>query len=218
MPKEINERTIRTLPEAFYDIIAYIIPSVYLVVGIVFSLKWSYKETFLNKLILERDWVKDLFLGFFILGGLYIVGLTVTTMSFFIIFKPLYPLFGYRKYQSDSNSNITLNDSKKMIPKNNYSKKLQKAFDQFDKEYMEIKILHTEVSHEITKRYARWVSIRNIAFLSLVLAIINIFMKNNFNFILFIVVFIITFIDSCVRRIWIEQNINDILSIKKIDN
>ncbi|PLX02762.1 MAG: hypothetical protein C0595_09560 [Marinilabiliales bacterium] len=160
------------LPEGFYDLMVYIISSLILVLGYLYI---SNNMELINKLNNNSTWVFELLMMLFILGGLYTIGILITTFSKWIFFKPCELLLSNRLK----------------------NKKLD--FTYWEKELIKIKSKSIHLNNEITKRYARFVMLRNLAFSSLVLSIIEL-QFGHYNF-LFLIIFSISLIAYILRLI-----------------
>ena len=90
MSKEMKniEKITSPLPEAFYDVLAYIVSSTFFFIGTIYSI--GFIDQNLTKITLPQfSWVWDLLIGFIIFGSLYCIGLILTTYSYYVIQKPI---------------------------------------------------------------------------------------------------------------------------------
>lgn len=181
------ENLSKVLPEGFYDAIAYIISSVYFLIGYLYSTDRLIGFKLPN---LQTSWVIDLMLVFLIIGGLYVAGTIITTFSYWVIFKPYKWIL------------IKINRSKYDV-----------SFGYWGTKNLEWRIIFPGIIPELTKRYARLIMVRNVAFVSLIMTIYQFFL-DNYNFI-FLWIFIITLITFLIRAVWLEENY--IALGKKID-
>ena len=76
------------LPESFYDLLAYIIPSTYFILGIFILIKPQYLEKIL-KISTSGSIIIDLLATLVLVGGIYFIGQVTTTLSYYTIAIPL---------------------------------------------------------------------------------------------------------------------------------
>jgi len=192
------EKSFNILPEAFYDVLAYIIPSAYLVVGILLGCDSLNKNKILNNAS-TTSWVIELFVGIIILGGLYCIGTIITSFSFYLIQKPISKFLFAIKRKSRDERGID-----------------KYTFDLFGDEIIKLRIQHPSISTEITKRYARLNLLRNIAFSSLFLLLLNLLgIVGLINFSSKMIVWILLILLASVagagiRSVWLRTNLDRI--------
>ena len=131
--KEV-EKYFGFLPEAFYDILTFLIPSAYLVIGVTICFPMENNDIWTLPIL--NTWVWSLFGAFFVFGGLYTIGLVLTTFSYYVIFAPIMVMRGEKlKYK-------------------------------LDKTYLKTKVHKESISIEFSKRYVRLLLLRNVSFSS----------------------------------------------------
>ena len=172
------ENLSKIVPEGFYDIIGYVISAVYLIVGYLYA-----TENLMDFKLptLETSWVIDITLVFIIIGGLYVIGTIITTFSYWTLLKPY-------KW-----SLIKIKPSK-----------YKDSFGYWGTKNLEWRIKYSSLIPEMTKRYARLIMTRNIAFVSLILLVLELF-TDKYEFV-FLIIFIISLLTFCIRAVWLEEN------------
>jgi len=197
----LNPNTkLATLPEMFYDLLAYTTPSAIFLsfLAIINNVDISSIIRPLNEL---DSFIFETLSAFLIFGALYFIGQICTTVSYYIIANP------------------SIRISKKIDGHNN-------ANDIFIKSVFKIKIsAPPDVGAKIMKRYARWVLSRNMVVFSGILFVNSIVKSNNSFILLTGLIFVLSAWDSwgrlhavsdeskAVCKIINEQNANQ--SIKR---
>lgn len=175
------------LPEAFYDALAYVIPAslLFLALNRLFHLK-QFLEGFID---FEKDSiVAEVIIGLIVLGILYLVGQFMTSISYFAIALPVVRM--QKKLFSDSSANhfSIMNSWFEVRAKNN-----------------------TGITSEISKRLGRWVMSRNVTFLSFILSIICLLVRDFHMLIISVACFILAIIDFWIRTLWLQDSFNIVL-------
>ncbi|MCF8381962.1 MAG: hypothetical protein K9H49_20510 [Bacteroidales bacterium] len=188
--KELKlENLSKILPEGFYDIIGYVISSVYLLIGYLYSIDKLEDFEFLKN---GKSWVIDLLLVFIVIGGLYLIGTIITFFSSWVFLKT------YKWALTRLNPNN------------------KKLFGYWNKKSLVWRIKYSQLIPEMTKRYARLIMIRNIAFVSLILSIYDL-STVNYNYV-FLIILVITLITYYFMEIEFGQNYKELKrELKKIE-
>lgn len=188
MGKDETKEIINLIPESFYDVLAYIVPGAYLFVdsNIVFNLIskteiYSFTST-------NISWIIILFSSLIILGGLYYIGIILTTFSYYLIQVPCSILLEKRLNKNRS----------------------EFQFDLFEKVPLKLKNLSSPVGTELIKRYARLNLVRNICMVGFVSSILLIFKWDTNHFIISTSVTIISLLSFLIRSKWLRNNIDKV--------
>ena len=177
------------IPELFYDIIAYLIPPIYLMLGIGLTLGW-FEGYDLKESLLNENVVVDLFIIFILIGILYLIGQLLTTLSSFVVWEfPRWVLNRLRRDKADSNAVETID---------------------WYEGYRIMEIKRPKLANLITKRYARWVTSRNIVLATLILLVMNLILGNSYSVLWFGLLIVFSF-DATVRKIWLNKYINQLV-------
>jgi hypothetical protein len=181
------------VPEFFYDLLAYVIPAVYLTVGLVFISRIYILFSQFEFLLLDNI-IIDVVLAIIGFGGLYFIGQILTTFSSFIVWK--FPIWIYNKIFTN-----------KAVP---ISPNWYDGYRKFELEKPYIASL-------ITKRYSRWVSSRNMVLANIILLVLNLVYREKYVIIILVLI-LIFLIDSVVRKKWLNTYISKLASIDNIEN
>ena len=177
------------IPELFYDIIAYLIPPIYLMLGIGLTLGW-FEGYDLKESLLNENVVVDLFIIFILIGILYLIGQLLTTLSSFVVWEfPRWVLNRLRRDKADSNAVETID---------------------WYEGYRIMEIKRPKLANLITKRYARWVTSRNIVLATLILLVMNLILGKSYSLLWFGLLIVFSF-DTTVRKIWLNKYINQLV-------
>ena len=101
------------LPDAFYDIFAYLIPSGFLLIGIVTSLPVDTISIPSDSIFNSIVW--SLLLAFLCIGGLYTIGLILTNFSYYVILLPILTMLGIKIKSKFDRSYLKAKASNAMI-------------------------------------------------------------------------------------------------------
>jgi hypothetical protein len=182
MYKENIEKSLESLPEAFYDVLTYIIPSSYLAVCILLHFS-AFNSDIANLVTITKSWVFELLLGFLILGGLYFIGALITSFSYYLIHIPI--VWFLRRINKNENDFYLI----------------------FGTEIFKLRIEHPLLATDLTKRYARLNLTQNIVFSNFLLILLEVFSPHNSGGIwLYYVVIIFSLISSFIRIRWLNEN------------
>ena len=118
------------LPEAFYDVISYIIASSYFLFGILltFDFFYSFAEHSIALFSLDLTWVFELFIVLSLMSVLYVIGIILTTFSYWLILIPTKRLFNlfnrFNLLTKGNNIDIAKFGTENLYIKAHYSKLL----------------------------------------------------------------------------------------------
>jgi len=177
------------LPTGFYDLLAYIIPASFLLFGIAIIFPEVLAVPSKLYKLSTNSLVHDVFSSFLAFGFLYTIGSILTSFSYILFQILITKIF----------DGVSL-----------------KCFG-FERDFGNqlLAVLPLEQkSNEITKRYARLNLIRNVALSSLILMIVSFFSSECLITITFLIIFLISLVNTALRTIWLLQNIDKV----KIDN
>lgn len=176
--KEVAE----LIPEGFYDIFAYIIPSAVLVGSI------DYLNSSINLInsleSIKSSWVFELLAILLIIGVLYCIGMVITTLSYCTVQRLIYymiKLFKVKSIKLENRKGLDFGDLTLDMRKNN-----------------PIQV------PEMIKRLARVNLSRNLFFVFLILTPYSINKSGTLFFICFTLIFLFT---SYKRVIWYREDI-----------
>ena len=178
----------KVLPESFYDLLAYIIPFSYFIGSLIYLIEGEIPLSKINSFTPDSVFFQAL-LSLIGLGLMYVGGQVATSLSFFIISRPVsWILHKLKKLSSNKFSIIEF--------------------------WFEIRTQNTpSVQAEIAKRIGRWVMTRNIAFLSLILIFYSGFAAGCSFIFVFISIFIVSLIDFSIRTVWLERSFKETLAL-----
>ena len=187
MPDKRSGSIHELLPESFYDLLAYVVPSALFVVAILGSLEPEKVKTWIAHCTLDST-VYEILIGFFIFGALYLSGQVATSFSYFVVALPVrWVLRLFMPSFKDRN------------------------FGLLERWFAVRKTCVPGVRSEMSKRLARWVMSRNVVFFGLVLIP---FSAVNADTVLLLVSLFCTGIflfDFAVRTTWVEQSFDVVL-------
>ena len=191
MTDQATEKALQILPDSYYDLLAYIVPSAYLILSYFYC--FNFGNTNVALLFdMNGSWVFELFFGFVVLGGLYAFGIILTTISSRLIIRPT--RYAIEKFSPG--------DLEKLNPSKNVN-----YFDGMDSHSLKIKLLIPEISPEITKRYARLTMIRNISLSSIMLFALSCIALDLKNTVFFLVASALSLFSYYMRYKWMCFNI-----------
>lgn len=165
-------------PEAFYDIIAYMAPGFLLISGIVYhtdsisvlvtegkTANSEFQSYLLS--LLDAQWIVLIFFGLLFLGILYSIGLILSTLSIplvrdiILLIVPLLKKIAIRYYKFRGKSKDI-----KIVKKQE-----MKNLVRFGYLMLEVRIRETGyIALTMVKRYARFILVRNVTLVSLILS------------------------------------------------
>ena len=182
-----------SLPEMFYDLLAYTTPSAIFLSFLV--LINEINITPILKPLKELDsFIFETLVAFLMFGALYFIGQICTTVSYYWVANPSIKLS--KRLKNHSNAN-----------------------DIFISSVLKIKITASpEVGAEIMKRYARWVLSRNMVIFSGILLLNSIIKSCPLYIYIMVTVFILSIWDSWGRLHAVSketQEVNEIISNSK---
>lgn len=186
MGKDEAKEIANLIPESFYDILVYIIPGAYLIIdiNIIFEIFSSTEiVSFASK---DISWIILLIISLMLFGGMYYIGIILTTFSYYIIQVPCSRIL--EKITSQNRSRF--------------------QFDLFEEVPLKLKDKSSPVGAELIKRYARLNLNRNICLVSIISTLLLICNPDLQHLIISLSIFIISSISFIVRSKWLRGNID----------
>jgi len=182
-------------PEFFYDLLAYVIPSVYLVLGLALILG-RVNEIFSFEPLINVNIIFNIFLIIIMFGFLYLIGQLLTTFSNILVWKiPVWLIDSFR--------------NKKLGKKSHYT------IDWYDG-YRKLEIEKPKIANLVTKRYSRWISSRNIIMANIILLIINSFQRQIYGWFIFVSMALFI-VDLILRKKWLDTYIEKLIKLAKLN-
>ncbi|MEM6718023.1 MAG: hypothetical protein AAF611_01775 [Bacteroidota bacterium] len=182
------EKTANSLPNAFYDLIAYVIPSGIFIFFLIFEKVVNINSYDSNLSFFKDSWIYDLFFSFLYIALLYTLGVIISTLSYVLVRKPV--LFFLSKFKK-INSKMKKGLGTQMLT-------VQVQFN-------------TEIYSEMLKKYARVILLRNLTLTFLAILIIKMVYLWNYDYLLmYLFLFGIVFAAYCIRHYWFLQNLSQL--------
>jgi hypothetical protein len=196
MSNESIKAVAEGIPEFFYDIMAYVIPGLYLIFGLGLVLE-VFENFSLESIKLSENFVLDAFILLASIGALYLLGQLLTTFSSLVVWK--LPVWIFNK----------------IIPPHKIIK-FHENIDWYDG-YRKLEINKLRIAGLVTKRYSRWVASRNVVFANLVLIIINLIFHKPYGIILLGLLLVFS-LDTALRKVWLNKYINKLVCFIKTES
>lgn len=169
------------LPNAFYDLIIYFFPAVYLLVGTIF-IDQSVQQFFARTYSLDLPTFDKVILLAVILVGLFIAGHLISVFSSLI----------FRRIQGRLLSLV--------FDVGDY-------YDVHEQKRVQIRIMDPTISREIVKDSAKSIMARNNALVSLILLVISVMSPERSAVLFFAVLTIVFSVEMHFRFVWLTESV-----------
>lgn len=180
------------LPDAFYDIIAYVIPSTFLLCGLYFSGVLNLSDQKTIALFDSTTWVFEIIIGLLLIGILYTIGVIIATLSFYFSRLPIkFLLLLFKKPDDDFNRGF----GGKIL-------RLKKKDNR-------------DLYLEMTKRYSRVMLLRSLFLVFFILMLVTIFTRPWHEPVVYLGLCLVTLFSYYRRNIWLRNHfriVDDLLT------
>lgn len=183
---ENTKEVIRLIPESFYDLLAYVLPGIYLVFDVLVVLGIVTKLDLVGWFQHEFSWITVLLFSVLMFGVFYYIGLVLTTISFYLIQEPCSMVL------------------EKLLKR----KRTDFHFDLFQDIPLLLKNMSSPVNAELIKIYARLNLARNISMVSVISLILLFFKWNTKHITTSTVILAVSIVCVLIRSKWLRLKLD----------
>lgn len=186
------EKVANSVPNTFYDLIAYVVPSVIFVAALIVEniIDITFLESELS--FIRNSWIYDIFFGFLGIAILYAIGVIIATLSYTFIKDPV--VFLLKK--------VKIYEPEMSIGLATIMLEIQSKYNR-------------EIYSEMVKKHARVILLRNLTLTVFLIYIIRVIATGKFdNGAFYIPLFLIVLFAYFRRYRWFLGNVN---KLKKLN-